>query len=146
LPWPAQSWSAEQEGEYDPNGTHWRLGIGGGLLQKAYAGVDGEGIPLPLLIFENRWISLPGPGIDFKLPLDGPVSFALRAEYSSDGYKASDSSALAGMTKRKGSFWYGTTSAWHNDIANVSAEWLTDGSDISDGSDSLVSTLVGDSS
>jgi hypothetical protein len=70
LPWPAQSWSAEQEGEYDPNGTHWRLGIGGGLLQKAYAGVDGEGIPLPLLIFENRWISLPGPGIDFKLPLD----------------------------------------------------------------------------
>jgi outer membrane protein len=128
-----QSWGEEKDAEEVSDGYHWGLGAGFGLLQKAYVDIDSESIGLPILIFDNRWISVRGPVIDFKLPLSGPVSFALRARYSRDGYEASDSPALLGMTEREASFWYGAAAVWRNDVADVSVDWLTDASDYSSG-------------
>jgi len=134
----ARAWSQEEVGKVDSgekasDGYHWGLGAGYGLLQKAYVDIDNDSIPLPLLIFDNRWISISGPSIDFKLPSPGPVSFALRAKYSRDGYEASDSPALFGMTERKSSFWYGGNAVWRNALADVSVELLADASDYSGG-------------
>ena len=129
----AQSSSQEPGVRQESGESHWGLGAGFGLLEKPYVDIDSESIGLPLLIFENRWISVRGPVIDFKLPLEGPVSFAVRARYSRDGYEASDSPALVGMTERKASFWYGAAAVWRNDVADVSIEWLTDASDYSSG-------------
>ncbi|MEJ1963723.1 MAG: MipA/OmpV family protein [Gammaproteobacteria bacterium] len=109
------------DGQEASGAYHWGLGAGFGLLQKAYADVDSESIPLPVVIFDNRWISLNGPSIDLKLPLDAPVSFALRAKYSRDGYEASDSPVLVGMAERKDSFWYGAAAVWRNEVADVSS-------------------------
>jgi outer membrane protein len=89
---------------------------------------------IPLLSYENKWVSIFGPGIDLKLPSAGPVSFRLRARYADNGYEASDSPFLAGMQERKDGFWLGGAAIWRNDIANVSAELLGDGSSNSKGS------------
>lgn len=129
----AQTWSEERESEEDSSGSHWGLGAGVGLRQQPYDGIDSETRVLPIIIYENRWISVAGAGIDFKLPSAGPVSFALRVDYSRDGYEASDSPVLRGMAEREDSLWYGAAASWRNDIVDVSAEWLTDASDNSGG-------------
>jgi hypothetical protein len=51
-----------------------------------------------------------------------------------NGYEASDSPFLAGMEERKDGIWLGGAAIWRNDIANVSAELLGDGSGNSKGS------------
>jgi len=129
----AQSSSQGADVKESSGESHWGLGAGFGFLEKPYVDFDGDNIGFPLLSFENRWISVRGPYIDFKLPLAGPVSFALRARYSRDGYEAADSPALVGMTERKGSFWYGATAVWRNAVADISIEWLADASDHSGG-------------
>jgi outer membrane scaffolding protein for murein synthesis (MipA/OmpV family) len=88
---------------------------------------------LPLLFFDNRWIRAAGTGIDLKLPSAGPLSFALRATYSFDGYKPGDAPVLAGMAERKASFWLGATTTWHDPLADVSFELLGDASGHSKG-------------
>jgi len=113
--------------------THWGLGVGVGVRERPYIDVDSETRARPILVFDNRWISVSGPGIDLKLPSAGPVSFALRVDYSRDGYEASDSPALVGMLEREDSFWYGAAATWRNAIVNVSAEWLNDAEDNSGG-------------
>lgn len=128
-----QSWSEEQQGKEDSSGSHWGLGAGVGLRQQPYDGIDSETRVLPIIIYESRWISVAGAGIDFKLTSAGPVSFALRVDYSRDGYEASDSPVLRGMVEREDSLWYGAAASWHNDIVDVSAELLTDASDNSGG-------------
>jgi outer membrane protein len=79
----------------------WGLGLGVGMEGKAYRGVGNDTNALPLVMFENRWVSVFGPGVDLKLPSAGPVSLRLRARYADDGFEADDSPALAGMAERK---------------------------------------------
>lgn len=84
---------------------------------------------VPLLNYENKWVSFSVPKLDIKLYSSQSLSFRLRARYAgSDGYESSDSPFLAGMDDRKGSFWAGGATIWKNDIANVSAELLGDAS------------------
>jgi outer membrane scaffolding protein for murein synthesis (MipA/OmpV family) len=58
----------------------------------------------------------------------------LRARLAGDGYEADDSPFLNGMDKRKSGLWLGGAAIWRNDIANLSAELLADGSGNSKGS------------
>lgn len=104
--------------------SQWGLGLGVGVEQKAYRGIDSESQALPLLMFENKWISVFGPSLDLKLPQAGPVSFRLRARYSGDGYEAGDAPSLNGMEERKDGFWLGGAAIWRNDVVNLSAELL----------------------
>lgn len=124
----AQSKPAQAEGE-----SSWGLGLGVGMERKPYRDFDNKTRLLPLLSYENKWISVAGLGLDVKLPSAGPVSFRLRARYSMDGYDASDSPFLAGMDERKDGIWLGGAAVWRNDIANLSAELLGDASGNSKG-------------
>lgn len=124
----AQQKPVQAEGE-----SSWGLGLGVGMERKPYRDFDNKTRLLPLLTYENKWVSVFGPGIDFKLPSAGPVSFRLRARYSMEGYEASDSPFLAGMDERKDGIWLGGAAIWRNDIANLSAELLGDASGNSKG-------------
>lgn len=119
---------AQAEGE-----SSWGLGLGVGMERKPYRDFDNKTRLLPLLSYENKWISVAGLGLDVKLTSAGPVSLRLRARYSMDGYEASDSPFLAGMDERKDGIWLGGAAVWRNDIANLSAELLGDASGNSKG-------------
>jgi outer membrane protein len=109
----------------------WGLGIGAISAQKAYAGADRENRALPLIYYENRWVRVLGPVAEVKLPRLGisdsqHIDFRLVARYDGSGYEADDAPILEGMAKRKSGFWAGGKAIWHNDIANLGAEWTTD--------------------
>jgi outer membrane scaffolding protein for murein synthesis (MipA/OmpV family) len=113
--------------------SQWGLGLAVGVSQRPYRDADNQTRALPLLMYENRWVRIGGPGIDLKLPSAGPVSFALRARYAFDGYEQDDAPILNGMAERKDSLWLGGAAKWHNDIVDLSAEWLGDVSSHSKG-------------
>lgn len=113
--------------------SKWGLGLGLGTERSPYRDFNDKVQGLPLIYFENQWVSLLGPTLDIKVPSAGPVTFALRARYSGEGYKAGDSSYLAGMDKRKASLWAGIAATWQNDLGNLSGEWLEDASGNSKG-------------
>lgn len=114
-------------------GSHWGLGLGVAVSQRPYRDAENKTRALPLLMYENRWVRIGGPGIDLKLPSAGPVSFALRARYAFDGYEQDDAPILNGMAERKDSLWLGGAAKWRNGIVDLSAEWLGDVSSHSKG-------------
>ena len=113
--------------------SQWGLGLGLGTERSPYRDFNDKVQGLPLIYFENQWVSLLGPTLDIKLPSAGPVTFALRARYLGEGYKPGDSSYLAGMDKRKASVWAGIAANWQTDLGNFSGEWLEDASGSSKG-------------
>ena len=121
-----------REGQEVPSAT-WSLGLGVGSETSAYRGVSTETKALPVLAFENAHVRLFGPTLDVKLPSTGAVSWALRARYSDQGYKASDAAELAGMAERKGGAWLGFRGDWRLPFGQLSGEWLEDASDRSGG-------------
>lgn len=103
------------------------FGLGGGVSSKRspYRGVGNETNAFPLVTYENRYVRFFGATLDAKLPSAGPVDFSLRARYGlGDGYKSSDSSYLSGMARRKGGLSLGVATTWHNDLVDVSFEWM----------------------
>lgn len=88
-------------------GTRWGLGLAVMPESKPYRGYDNKTRIWPLLTFENRWVRVFGPGLEFKLGRSGPLSFGLTASYANDGYKPVDSPYLAGMDRRQASAWLG---------------------------------------
>lgn len=126
------AWAEESKGIQDGS-SQWGLGIGLGFERKPYREFDDKARGLPLILYENRHVSILGPSLDVKLPSAGPVSFRLRARYAGDGYEAEDSPYLTGMGERKSSFWLGGAAIWRTDVANLSAELLADGSGNSNG-------------
>ena len=104
----------------------WGLGVMAGFGKKAYRDFDDKAMALPLITYENNWVSLMGPRLDFKLPPVGDLSFRLRLQYSGDGYEADDSPYFNGLEERKSSVWAGGAVQWKNPVANLSAELLGD--------------------
>jgi MipA family protein len=105
--------------------SHWGLGLGVGTERALYRDFRNKAQGLPLIYFENRWISILGPSLDIKLPSVGPVSFSLRARYAGEGYESKDSPYLAGMDDRKASLWTGGAATWRTDVLNVTGELLS---------------------
>ena len=126
----AVSWApaavAQTTGASTAETLKWGLGAGVIVYQKAYRDIDRSVIGLPLISYENKWISASVPTLDLKLFSGESVSWRLRARYAGDGYEADDSPFLAGMDERKGSMWVGGAVIWKTGIANVSAELLAD--------------------
>jgi MipA family protein len=115
--------------------SQWSLGLGAVTIQKAYRDIESDNMAIPIINYENKWLSLSGAKLDIKLYSEQSLSFRLRGRYAgSDGYESSDSSFLVGMDERKSSFWAGGAVIWKSDIANVSAELLGDASGDSKGS------------
>lgn len=117
----------------ESNASKWGVGIFAGSEKTPYRGFDNKTNALPMLTYENQWVRVFGPGVDVKMGSAGPFSFELTAKYSGDGYKASDSTYLQGMDTRDGSIWLGGRVNWKNELANLSAELLGDGSGNSKG-------------
>jgi outer membrane protein len=116
-----------QDSELGSNtASPWSLGIAAVSNQKVYRDIDRDNIVFPLVGYENDWISVSVPKVDFKLYSTETMSFRLRGRYTDDGYSSDDSTFLAGMNERKSSAWVGGAFIWKNDIANVSAELLAD--------------------
>ncbi len=111
----------------------WGLGLAVSADRKPYRDFDDKLQPLPLLTYENRWISIAGPGVDLKLPSLGPVGLRLRSRFGFEGYEAEDSPWLAGMHERKGSLWLGAAATWDAGPVQLSAELLGDASGHSKG-------------
>jgi outer membrane protein len=128
----AQSAHAQSQG-LDEDQSQWGLGLAAGQERKSYLGVDSKTNALPLVMYENSWLSIFGNRVDAKLLYEGSVSFTLRARYADDGYDAGASSALAGMDTREGGFWVGGAAIWPMGVVNLSAELLSDVSDKSGG-------------
>lgn len=110
----------------DSEGSPLALGFAVAMPYKPYRDFDDKAQVLPMIVYENRWISVAGPGLDIKLPSVGPVSLRMRVTYSGDGYEADDSPFLQGMAERKASFWVGGAAIWKTDATTFSAELLTD--------------------
>jgi len=127
------AWSDEPEGPPDADGRHWAIGLGGSVQTQPYAGVDRKTRALPLVLFENKYVRVAGPGLDLKLPDAGPVAFSLRARYSDEGYAEDDAPGLAGMASRHGGVWLGAAARWRSDFAQVFAEVSSDASGHSKG-------------
>ncbi|WP_010629982.1 MipA/OmpV family protein [Halomonas sp. KM-1] len=118
--------------------TTWALGLGVMSAQEPYAGIGRDNTALPLLQFENQYVNLFGPRIEFKLPsLDigdsQQLNFGIVGEYDGSGYEEGDAPILNGMEKRRGGFWAGGVVEWSSSFVDVSAEWLADVSGNSNG-------------
>ncbi len=113
--------------------SKWGVGLAGGISYRVYRGFDDRVRGLPLITYENEWVHVFGPGVDVKLPSLGPVSFRLRGRYIGEGYESDDSRYLEGMRDRDPSFWVGGVATWRTDLANLSAEVLTDATSNSKG-------------
>jgi len=126
---------AKADGPAREGGEASRFALGLGVISEAsaYRGVGTDTKVLPVLMYENQYVRLVGPGLDLKLPSAGPVSFALTAKYSDEGYKASDAEELQGMAERKDGFWLGAKAKWHTPWVAVSAAFLGDASNHSGG-------------
>ncbi|KAK0349302.1 hypothetical protein LTR94_033698, partial [Friedmanniomyces endolithicus] len=93
--------------------SSWALGVGAITFDKAYAGIDREHLPLPFVQYENRWVSIAGPQVGFKLLAFDPaptqsLSVDLIARYDGSGYDdddIEDTPILAGMRERKSGVW-----------------------------------------
>ena len=116
-----------------PDAASWSAGFFVSSETSPYRGADRNNRALPLLAFENAHVRLAGPIFDVKLPFSGAVAYTLRARYTDTGYTASDSAALVGMAERKSSFWLGGKAEWKHPLGRLSAEWLGDASNHSDG-------------
>ena len=122
-----------QDDPLPDGGSRWGLGLGVASQTQPYRGVGSKTTALPLVFYENRWVSLQGTSIGMKLPSAGPVRLLLKAQYFGDGYEASDSPYLTGMEERKDGFWAGVAAQWRSPMADLSAEVLADASGNSKG-------------
>jgi outer membrane protein len=116
-----------------PEATQWGIGAGVAVERKPYRDYDDKTHGIPLLMFENRWVSILGTQFDLKLHGTESLSFSLRARYDFDGYEADDSPYLQGMADRKSSVWLGGAAKLKTGFANLSAEALGDAANKSKG-------------
>ncbi|MBL0726431.1 MipA/OmpV family protein [Piscinibacter sp. HJYY11] len=121
----------DRDGQGGPQGTEWGLGLGVLSKQDAYRGIKRDTQGVPLLRFENQYVSFEGLGLEVKLPgvrlgEESEINFGIVGEFDMSGYKAKDAPILAGMAERKGGFWAGGKVEWENELINVSAEFAAD--------------------
>lgn len=108
------------------SGGQWSLGLGVVTIDEAYRDFDKKVYPLPVVSYENKWISATFPTLDVKLYSGESLSLRLRGRWVGDGYESKDSPVLAGMDERKASVWAGVGAIWKTDFATISGEVLTD--------------------
>ena len=129
--------SADEGGAGSSSGS-WSLGVGVMSEKTPYKGRSRETDVLPLVKFENEYISVFGPNIAFKLPGleisdSQQLDFSIVGDFDGSGYEDDDADILEGMSERKSSFWAGGRVEWKTDLADISAEWLGDASGNSKG-------------
>lgn len=134
-----QGSSTEPSSGEESKSYSWGLGFAGLTQQQAYVGIDRDSIAAPLIYFENRWLRLLGPNLDFKLPAlqwgeNHELEFKVRTRlFGFGGYEANDAPILDGMEEREAGMTAGPAFHWRNPIIEVVGEWMFDVSDNSQG-------------
>lgn len=136
---PALAQPGNGQGDGPPSG--WALGVGAITMQKAYTGIDRENIAIPFVQYENRWVSIIGPQVGFKLLSLEPapshsVNIDLVARWDGSGYDdddIEDTPILRGMDEREGGVWAGARIEWNSGWGKVGAAVLADASSKSEG-------------
>lgn len=121
--------------------SSWGVGIAAISQQKAFTDIDRETIAIPVIFFENQYVEYFGPFIEFKLPSleisdSQQINFRIPIQYDLGGYdkdEAAETPILNGMDEREGGFWGGAKIEWKNPVVDITAEWLSDISNNSDG-------------
>ncbi|MET0268346.1 MAG: MipA/OmpV family protein [Duganella sp.] len=118
--------------------SSWGLGVAAISYQQPYAGIDRENRVLPMISYENDYVRVFGPAVEFKahsIALGGGQHLDLRlvGKYDFSGYESGDAAILNGMRERKGGFWAGGKVKWRTDVVDVTAEVLADASGNSKG-------------
>lgn len=132
---------ADVEKKAKQSDLQWGLGIAAINKQKPYKDIDRDNRILPLIQFENEYLRLFGPNLEFKLPSleisdSQQLDFSILASYDFGGYDKDDvrdTPILNGMNERKGGFWAGAKAEWHYGQLTASTVWLSDVSDKSKG-------------
>lgn len=84
------------------------IGVAVASLQPPYQGADRRTLLLPVLRYDNRWLSVAGPQLDLKLWGEPSLYLRARLRYEPGlGYEASDAPVLAGMHDRRAGLWAG---------------------------------------
>lgn len=123
-----------QEAEVPETETsRWGIGLGAAVIDRPYRDYDNETKGLPIIYFENRWIEVNAGRFDFKINDSDVLNFRIRARYALDGYDPDESEYLLGMQERDDSAWAGAAIAWNTSFAEISAEYLVDVMDNSEG-------------
>lgn len=104
------------------------LQIGGGVLVtgRPYKGIDSRVIGIPFVMYEGKKWSFKGTRFDYKLSENGPISVKGLVRLRTEGYDASDSSALRGMDDRDVTLDAGLSLAYKHRWATMRFEALTD--------------------
>lgn len=113
--------------------SRWGIGVGAAVIDRPYRDYGNETKGLPIIYFENRWMELNAGRFDFKINDSDVLNFRVRARYALDGYDPDESDYLRGMEERDDSVWAGAAVVWNTSIAEVSAEYLVDALDKSEG-------------
>jgi outer membrane protein len=111
--------------------SSWGLGIAAFSAQQPYTGIAREKRALPLISYENQYVRVFGPVVEFKaysVDLGGGQRLDLRVigKYDFSGYEAGDAPILNGMRERKSGFWAGGKMIWRTGVVDISAEVLAD--------------------
>jgi len=103
----------------------WDLSVGLGVQSEKsiYKGVGTESNLFPMWHADNGTIYLQGLEAGYRLYDNGGLSVAAIGQYRLEGYEASDSSALSGMTERKGAFELGARAS----LETAYGEWSVTG-------------------
>ncbi|WP_306107175.1 MipA/OmpV family protein [Pseudoalteromonas tunicata] len=120
----AEQSRGEARERLEPEG--FLYGIGLGINQELYKGYDKRVIPLPILGYRGKRLSVLGPFVSYDfLQLDG-VRFAVQAAPRFQGYDSSDSDVFIGMDKRKFSFDAGLGIKYQRDDWNFDVSSMFD--------------------
>lgn len=125
----------------DKQGSQWGL-LGAAISQQLpYKGIDRSSMAFPFVYYENKYVRVFGPFMDIKLPSleideNNSIDYSITAQFDFGGYKKEDikdTPILNGMKARRGGLWAGPKMEWHNEVVDVSAEFLLDLSGNSNG-------------
>jgi len=136
---PLSAIAAESRTETNSSSSSWGLGLGILSKQDAYTDIDRDTKLLPIVTYENKYIRLFGPQLEFKLPSleindSNKFEFSVVSKYEFFGYEDNDADILEGMDDRDGGFWMGAKAEWKNPLVDITAELVTEVSGDSDGS------------
>lgn len=111
---------------YAEDEKRWALGLGANYGDSIYKGVDSETTALPLVSYQRGNLEIQGPSVGYKIIDSDDFSVDAKLGYNGGGYKASDSSFLAGMDERKGTAEAGFSVGYETGYGDLELEFAHD--------------------
>jgi len=102
------------------------LGLGVAYEESIYTGVDNDTTLLPMVAWESGNFYIRGPELGYHIINRDEFQLSTLLNYRTEGYEASDSTALRGMAERKGAYELGLEASLENELGEWSATALAD--------------------